>query len=250
VIVVYLLTIGFFTRLAYYWHKVEEKKELSKASCCNLTPCLLSSFSIPSYQLTIIAVDGGNPPLSGTVIVLVSVLDVNDNSPTFADVAFETRVPEDASPGTVVFRASAADVDLGSNAHLRYGFTDETMARHGDVFGVRTETGAVYTRRQLDYEQQRDYTLYVTASDRADLEADSSSSLTGMTSIIVRVIDVNDNAPVIRFNFRKRTVSTSVVDGRKSDTDDGGDDDGVNVTTDGVRSSSTATRRTERSSPT
>lgn len=183
-------------------------------------------FSVSSYQLTIVAVDGGSPPLSGTVIVLVNILDVNDNSPTFAEVAFETRVPEDAAPGTVVFRASATDADLGSNARLRYGFTDETLARHGDVFGVRTETGAVYTRRQLDYELQRDYTLYVTASDRADLESDSSSSLTGMTSIIVRVVDVNDNAPDIRFNFRQRAVSTPVVDGRQSDNDDGGDDEG------------------------
>ena len=111
-------------------------------------------------------VDGGDIPLTGTMLIVVTVLDVNDNSPTFTEVAFETRVPEDADPGTVVFRASASDSDQGSNGRLRYGFTDETAALNGVAFGIRPETGAVYTRRRLDYETQRDYTLYVTASDR------------------------------------------------------------------------------------
>jgi len=173
-----------------------------------------------SYQLTIVAIDGGDPPLSGTIIVIVSVLDINDNSPTFAEVAFETRVPEDTELGTVIFRASATDIDLGTNARLRYDFTDETALYHGDVFGIRPETGAIFTRRRLDYETQHDYTLYITASDRSDVISDDSLSLTGMTSVTVRVVDVNDNAPEIHFNFRQRTTTQVGGDSQSENNED------------------------------
>ena len=42
-----------------------------------------------TYQLTVIALDGGNPPRSGSMAVQVQVTDANDNSPTFTQSSYE-----------------------------------------------------------------------------------------------------------------------------------------------------------------
>jgi len=151
-----------------------------------------------------VAVDGGRPRRSGSVDVVVTVLDVNDNSPTFSSTSLQVRVREDSAVGTVVCRATATDADHGLNAQLRYDFTAETRRQHGQTFDVRPHTGAIVVVGALDYETRREYTLYVTASDHAEALA-----LTGMITVVVHVDDVNDHAPDIGFNFRLPTATTS-----------------------------------------
>ena len=42
-----------------------------------------------SFTLTLRASDHGKPPKTGTTIITVHVLDVNDNKPVFLQVSFE-----------------------------------------------------------------------------------------------------------------------------------------------------------------
>ena len=166
------------------------------------------------YRFRVVAVDGGEPRRSGSVLVVVSLTDVNDNSPTFDAASLEARVREDSRVGTVVCRATATDADRGLNAQLRYQLTAETRRRHGETFDVRADTGDVVVVGQLDYETQRDYSLYVTATDRArsaagDADYDVGGALTGMISVNVRVEDVNDHAPDIAFHVRRPAASAA-----------------------------------------
>ena len=160
------------------------------------------------------AVDGGEPRRSGSLEVVVTITDVNDNSPTFSSASLEARVREDAAVGTVVCRATASDADVGLNAELRYRFTDETRQQHGATFDIRPDTGAVVVVGALDYETRRHYSLYVMATDRAGADG---SALTGMISVIVRVEDVNDHAPQIEFNFRHPASDNQQTDFRQRD---------------------------------
>lgn len=147
--------------------------------------------------------DGGEPRRSGSVELIVTITDVNDNSPTFASATSEARVREDSAVGTVIYRASAADADVGLNAALHYQFTAETQRQHGATFDINGDSGAVLVAGVLDYETTREYSLYVTATDRSGAHDDDGSTLTGMMSIVVRVEDVNDHAPEIAFSFRR-----------------------------------------------
>lgn len=58
--------------------------------------------TISGYLLTVTAKDGGNPPLSDTTDIEISVTDVNDNYPTFKQQSYSGNILEDALIGMFV----------------------------------------------------------------------------------------------------------------------------------------------------
>ncbi|XP_013791248.1 fat-like cadherin-related tumor suppressor homolog [Limulus polyphemus] len=79
--------------------------------------------SRPIYNLTIVARDLGNPPLSSSASLLVEVEDVNENehAPTFSNFAEEGKVRENQPAGTFVMQVKAQDEDPeGPNSKITY----------------------------------------------------------------------------------------------------------------------------------
>ena len=166
--------------------------------------------------VAVLAVDGGRPtPKTGSVVVRIDVIDANDNAPVFKRAVYEVRLVENAPASTTVAVVRATDADAGANAAIVYGFAAATQRAHGDAFGIDGRTGVVYVRRggdDVDYERVQVYQLTVTATDRGDggggagggsSTADGSAgiaSLSGFAKVVVRVVDVNDNAPAIAVN--------------------------------------------------
>lgn len=58
--------------------------------------------TVNGYLLTVTAKDGGNPPLSDTTDVEISVTDVNDNFPIFKQPLYSGSVLEDALVGKLI----------------------------------------------------------------------------------------------------------------------------------------------------
>ena len=87
--------------------------------------------------------------------------------------------------GTVLTAVTANDVD--TNPPLSYTFSDDSDEESLKVFSIDRYSGKVLLNRLLDYEAQREYELKILASDTAHIAA---------TTLTVRVIDVNDNAPI------------------------------------------------------
>lgn len=73
-----------------------------------------------SYQLVIEAIDGGQPPQFGRLLVTVNVQDINDNDPIFLRKFYECHISEDTPKGALVQRVQAYDVDLDSNGQVSY----------------------------------------------------------------------------------------------------------------------------------
>jgi hypothetical protein len=67
----------------------------------------------------LVAVDGGDPPRSGSAIVMINVLDANDNGPSFEYSSYEVTVTENLAVGTTVAKVTAYDPDIGPNAEVR-----------------------------------------------------------------------------------------------------------------------------------
>ncbi|XP_040429870.1 protocadherin gamma-A10-like [Cygnus olor] len=138
-----------------------------------------------SYELEVQVDDGGG--LSDTATVSISVTDVNDNAPELTVSSALSEISEDAPSGTVVALLHVQDRDSGANGEVRCSLV-------GDVpFRLRSSVGSYYsvvTARELDREEVSEYNVTVRAADGG------SPSLRSSAVLALRVLDVNDNAPV------------------------------------------------------
>uniref|UniRef100_A0A672YH14 Cadherin domain-containing protein n=1 Tax=Sphaeramia orbicularis TaxID=375764 RepID=A0A672YH14_9TELE len=137
----------------------------------------------PSLSLTVMALDGGNPQRSGTVNIIVSVLDANDNAPVFNQSVYQAVVVENASKGTYVTTVNATDADSGSNGEIIFSFSKIKGSKLDEKSGDLTVNGVI------DYEETKMFEIGVLAKDQG---GQSTSAI-----VIIDVIDVNDNSPVI-----------------------------------------------------
>ncbi|KAJ6661669.1 hypothetical protein lerEdw1_013191 [Lerista edwardsae] len=145
-----------------------------------------------AYRLELVAKDGGSPARSGTATVSVRVLDANDNAPAFPHGALLTvELPEDAPPGSLLVDLDAADADEGANGQLLYAWGSQVPAEARALFALDPLSGRLSLQGAVDYEQQRAYELDVQASDRG------ASPLAASCKVVVRLLDVNDNAPAV-----------------------------------------------------
>ncbi|XP_064581312.1 protocadherin gamma-A10-like isoform X13 [Zonotrichia leucophrys gambelii] len=138
-----------------------------------------------SYELEVQAHDGGG--LSDTAKVVISVTDVNDNVPVISVRSALNEISEDAPSGTVVALLHVHDKDSGVNGEVRCSLDRDIPFRlqssHGNYYSV-------VTARELDREQVSEYNVTVRAADGG------SPSLQSSAVLALRVLDVNDNAPV------------------------------------------------------
>ncbi|XP_056151629.1 protocadherin gamma-A11-like [Lampris incognitus] len=152
--------------------------------------------------LTLVAMDGGEPQLSGTMQIVVTVLDANDNAPVCSQPEYRATVPEDAPIGTVLTRVSATDADEGVNGNIMYTITK--LGQTG-VFNINREDGAITLQGSLDYEKRKHYEINVQASDQGGLSE--------ACKVIVEVLDVNDNKPSINIMSSSNRISEDVKPG-------------------------------------
>lgn len=138
------------------------------------------------FSELVLQVHDGN--LSSSVPLLVSVTDVNDNSPVFDPSFVVLPVSETVSPGTEVMVTMATDLDQGRNSQLFYFFDDNDI---NGVFTIDLLTGVITVNSQLDFESQANYLLTVIAQDMGEVP------LNGTLVIDVVVTDENDNPPII-----------------------------------------------------
>ncbi|XP_037117233.1 protocadherin alpha-5-like isoform X6 [Syngnathus acus] len=144
-----------------------------------------------TLKLTLTAVDGGKPSKTGTLLLHVNVLDVNDNTPSFSQALYKARVKENAPSGSLVIQLSATDLDEGDNGRLRFAFVKRAHFDPADVFLIDADTGEITVKGRLDYEAQAAYDIHVQATDKG------LSPRRANAKLLVEVLDVNDNAPEI-----------------------------------------------------
>ncbi|XP_054888334.1 protocadherin-8 [Poeciliopsis prolifica] len=145
----------------------------------------------PSYNIELVAKDGGSPYRSGSTKITVRVTDFNDNSPVFDQNSFSVSLPEDAPVGTVILDLNAVDADEGLNGEVVYGFGKQVSHEIRELFQVDNKSGRVTLRSPVDFEDKSTYELDVQAIDLG------ANPIPSVCKIIIHVTDVNDNAPEI-----------------------------------------------------
>uniref|UniRef100_A0A672SPD4 Si:dkeyp-115d7.2 n=1 Tax=Sinocyclocheilus grahami TaxID=75366 RepID=A0A672SPD4_SINGR len=145
----------------------------------------------PVIQLTLTAVDGGKPPRSGAINIIVNIIDVNDNIPVFTKSLYKARIPENASTGTSVITVNARDADVGLNGEIAYSFIKHVNDRNIESFAINQISGEITVHGKLDHESNNAIEIRVQARDKG------STPRVAHCKVLVEILDVNDNIPEI-----------------------------------------------------
>uniref|UniRef100_A0A3Q2Y1Y9 Si:ch73-379j16.2 n=1 Tax=Hippocampus comes TaxID=109280 RepID=A0A3Q2Y1Y9_HIPCM len=153
------------------------------------------------HSLILTAVDGGKPPRSGTLNVSIIVLDINDNRPMFTQDIYEITITEKIQIGTSIFQTNGTDPDEGINGEIEYRLAKTLRKTVYSVFEVEKSTGVIRVKGKVDYEENDVYKLDIEASDRG------TPPLTGECRVIIKIRDINDNAPQIEVTSLSNSVA-------------------------------------------
>ncbi|XP_076149212.1 protocadherin alpha-13-like [Alosa pseudoharengus] len=154
----------------------------------------------PEIRLVLTAVDGGNPPKSGTSQIMINVLDINDNAPLFSSALYKTTLLENVPPGTKVITLNATDADDGTNGEIVYSLRKTDQDHILDAFEIDPNTGAITVQGIIDYEEHSAFEIRVEASDKGQ------PPVLAHCKVLVEIMDLNDNAPEITVTSLLNTV--------------------------------------------
>uniref|UniRef100_A0A673A258 Cadherin domain-containing protein n=1 Tax=Sphaeramia orbicularis TaxID=375764 RepID=A0A673A258_9TELE len=140
---------------------------------------------ISQHRIMVLATDAGSPALTGTAIVMVTVLDVNDNGPEFEvqykPVVWEnTAAPQPVRMNETSLLLHATDRDTSTNGspfsiRLLMLTSDATNFNLTDF---RNGSAAITALRTFDRERQKEYRLPILMIDSGSPPMSSTSTLT------------------------------------------------------------------------
>nr|XP_033783595.1 protocadherin gamma-B1-like [Geotrypetes seraphini] len=141
-----------------------------------------------THRLILTASDGGHPVRTGTALVYVTVIDVNDNSPIFNQEIFKISLKENAPNDSLVVQVKASDADEDTNGQITYIFKNiPDSARQ--KFRLDPVSGELRVKGVLDYEEVKRYEMIIEAKD--------GGGLVDHCKVLIEIIDENDNAPEV-----------------------------------------------------
>ncbi|CAL8304873.1 unnamed protein product [Arctogadus glacialis] len=154
------------------------------------------------HHLVLSAVDGGTPTRSGTASVIVHVLDINDNTPTFDKEEYNIKFPqsfytirvmENNAPGALLDSLTAYDPDLHENQYLVYFIIEREIANTSMsmLFSISPENGKLYALKTFDHEIEKEFIFHIEARDSG------VPPLSSNVTVHIIIVDQNDNTPVI-----------------------------------------------------
>ncbi|XP_073730288.1 protocadherin gamma-A5-like isoform X30 [Misgurnus anguillicaudatus] len=147
------------------------------------------------YNITITAVDGGNPALSSKEILRLKISDVNDHAPQFEQESYNAFIAENNPPSTTILSVKAEDMDWGQNAKISYFLIDVDLngSPLSSYISINSESGVIYAVKSFDYEQLKSFKMQVKAQDGG------SPPLSNNVTLNIFIQDQNDNAPQVLY---------------------------------------------------
>ena len=139
------------------------------------------------------------PRPSATVVITITTLNLNDNSPFFVDPAISSvSLPEDTPVHSTITTFSASDNDVDSSpSDIQYSITGDDMQQNF----ILSENGALVLVKPLDYEVRQSFVLNVEVSDGLN---------TNSTQYTVNVANIDDEAPIFTRDFYTTSITENL----------------------------------------
>ncbi|CAG2209202.1 FAT4 [Mytilus edulis] len=162
------------------------------------------------FKLTIIANKENIATCSLAVVGVVTILviDVNDEPPEFVGAPYNATVVEEEKGKELLIIPGLSTTDNDLNPTVKY-----SLQTHEDKFDIDSIKGTIRTEIAIDREIYQLFDIIVNAYDGVH---------TATTTVTVKIIDINDHAPLFTNPERENLlVATSVGNLTANDTDEG-----------------------------
>lgn len=137
--------------------------------------------------------------------IVAKIIRTNQHSPIFRKQIYRGTIRENMTPGSLVLSSrhlplvvAATDEDSGSNGLVGYRMLN---SKDEEMFAIDQNSGAVRTKKALDYEKTKEYSFYVQAIDMGQPPRGSLMP----AFVVVTVVDENDEPP--RFSSKTTDVT-------------------------------------------
>lgn len=129
--------------------------------------------SVTRFDLTITAIDNGDPARSGSATVTVFLKDVNEFNPVVAPKQFSLH--ENTAHNVVVGTVTATDNDTAQSRTFAI-----TAGNTNNAFAINANTGVIHVNNPaaLDFEATPTFSLTVTATDSGNPTRSGSGTVT------------------------------------------------------------------------
>ncbi|XP_076454192.1 cadherin-87A-like isoform X2 [Babylonia areolata] len=156
------------------------------------------------FRFSAAASDGSG--IRTTAGIIINVIDINDNTPTFTQFEKTVSIREDYPKNTLVTTVTVSDADsptsgngqvevsIDSGNYGKFKVKNVTLVGAFYVAEIHTSDGS------FDYDLNNRYNLTLRARDKG------SPALTGSSTLIVNILDTNNKDPY----FEPPTISVSV----------------------------------------
>lgn len=152
-----------------------------------------------SYMLHVLAYDGGQPPNIGSLMVNVTVTDVNEFPPNFTQTVYNVTIMEDHDVDSTITTINAKDPDGGVNGEVTYSLSPLQSNEILERFRIDPVTGEITLKTSLIQDSKAGYRLIVEASDKA------TQPMMSQAQVFIKVIDNHNNVPTIRVDLLSST---------------------------------------------
>ncbi|XP_036359005.1 uncharacterized protein LOC115211772 [Octopus sinensis] len=169
----------------------------------------LATDNIPFFQARIVASDNGRPPKSSTVLAKITIKR-NLNPPFFTPVSYTKNIEENISIGTVILKVNAQDSDNHAPYNeITYKIEDlpsppNPIENQASKYFDVESNGNIFVVGDLTKSTIKEFTFYVTATDKGN----PPLSATNKATVILKIIR-NDHSPVFHATPYQVTVSVS-----------------------------------------
>ncbi|NWR27318.1 PCD23 protein, partial [Tachuris rubrigastra] len=146
------------------------------------------------YTFRVVASDCSTHLPRSTTVMTVLIQDVNDNVPKFKQSYYKASVWEGQSPKMDIIQVFATDLDSGLNGETEYSILS---GNENATFLIDSARGILATNTGLDHENTSSYRETASSHHLVLLASDCGTpSLNSTATVLITVLDVNDNAPV------------------------------------------------------
>ncbi|CAF0879226.1 unnamed protein product [Brachionus calyciflorus] len=177
----------------YFEFPLSTKPELSMAKLINYD-------TLSACNLTIIAQDHGEPPLSSETTIQIKVIDIDDKDPIFTSNFYKGEIARNSQPGTLVNISHSSivayDQDLGLNTPVEYSLNNN----QDDMFEIDKNTAELRLKHKItDYDLKK-FNLILKATQIDNKLRSSISMLT------IDILDTNFHEPKFNSNYYETEI--------------------------------------------